>query len=409
MKRKIHLLSLVLFILAAYTTAGCEEGFSPVKDSVSDTRFESAPFTAKTTEGSLAVSSLDAQIASLEMLLGAQPQALNKRQALVDLFLMRTHFMGAYDDFDKALALTEEGIVLHPTSPDVFRLQSSALSAVHRFDEALLSLDEAQLMAGQPLDGERDTIFLAKGKELESLLIKREEKAASYPTFKNLTALAAVQSALGDFEAADASFVEALDAYNDVSPFPVAWVAFQRGVMWGESADEPEKARLLYEEAVRRLPQYNVANIHLAELEFEAGQTEKAVERLEALLSFSQDAEPMSRLAQFLLESDPSKASIYAQQAGARYEQLLAKHPYAFLDHAAEYYLGPGDNPNRALELTLENLSIRQNDRAYLLAIEAAIASNKSELACGLMIEAGPAPASIPLAALIGENLSGCL
>jgi len=54
--------------------------------------------------------------------------------------------------------------------------------------------------------------------------------------------------------------------YRDVSPFPIAYVAFQRGVMWAELANAPERALPLYREAVERLPGYVVANVHLAEL-----------------------------------------------------------------------------------------------------------------------------------------------
>ena len=46
---------------------------------------------------------------------------------------------------------------------------------------------------------------------------------------------------------------DALATYRDVSPFPLAWIAFQRGVMWAEMADRPDLARPLYEEAVRRV------------------------------------------------------------------------------------------------------------------------------------------------------------
>ena len=35
---------------------------------------------------------------------------------------------------------------------------------------------------------------------------------------------------------------QALRSYSDVSPFAVAWVCFQLGVLWGELASEPELA-----------------------------------------------------------------------------------------------------------------------------------------------------------------------
>ena len=37
-------------------------------------------------------------------------------------------------------------------------------------------------------------------------------------------------------------YKQALQNYSDVSPFPVAWVCFQLGVLWGELAPEPRTA-----------------------------------------------------------------------------------------------------------------------------------------------------------------------
>jgi hypothetical protein len=66
------------------------------------------------------------------------------------------------------------------------------------------------------------------------------------------------------------------------------------------------------------------------------------------------------------------------------YEDLLSRHELAFADHAAEFYLGSGHDPQRALQLATANLVNRKTVRAYTLAIEAAEASGEIELSKSL-------------------------
>jgi hypothetical protein len=53
--------------------------------------------------------------------------------------------------------------------------------------------------------------------------------------------------------------------------------------------------------------------------------------------------------------------------AQARYDELLARHHDAFADHAAEFWLTIGGDPERALSLARQNLSLRQTRRARAL------------------------------------------
>jgi hypothetical protein len=58
---------------------------------------------------------------------------------------------------------------------------------------------------------------------------------------------------------------------------------------------------------------------------------------------------------------------------------------FAFLDHAAEFYLGPGADPERAWTLAQQNFANRQTDRAAVLAIKAAEAGGRYPEACDLL------------------------
>jgi hypothetical protein len=50
-----------------------------------------------------------------------------------------------------------------------------------------------------------------------------------------------------------------------------------------------------------------------------------------------------------------------------RYDELVVRHPEAFADHAAEFWLTVGGNSNEALRLARLNLEVRKTPRAHEL------------------------------------------
>jgi tetratricopeptide (TPR) repeat protein len=177
-----------------------------------------------------------------------------------------------------------------------------------------------------------------------------------------------------------------------VSPFPVATLTFARGVMWAEQANDPRRAQPHYVEALRRLPEYVVANVHLAELIAASGQRDQAIERLRQIVDHTADPEPAGKLAELLLERDahdPAAAALL-ERARSGYGRLLERHRAAFLDHASEFFRGPGRDPALSVALAQENLALRPTPRAFALAIEAAQAAGDPQLACQLVTTARP-------------------
>src|ERR1700681_3472704 len=100
------------------------------------------------------------------------------------------------------------------------------------------------------------------------------------------------------------------------------------------------------------------------------------------------------------LPGDPARGRDELARAGAGFEALLARHPLAFADHAAEFYLGAGANPERAWVLAEQNLAARPTDRAFGLA--GARATGRERQARALELRAGrplPRLAGAPCAA----------
>ncbi|MFN3202906.1 MAG: tetratricopeptide repeat protein [Bradymonadia bacterium] len=357
-------------------------------------------FDGITTPGQTAAKNLGAQIDGVEGQLTRQPTSLALMTQVIDLRLTRTQFLGTYSDFARAKAIAAEAVRVHGEQGRI--LMARVDTALHAFEQATAALQAAGAMRPE----QAGTLALATGADLAPHLAAARAAVQQSPTYGNYTHLAALLAGAGRFDEADAAYLDALKAYRDVSPFPVAWVAFQRGVMWGEAADRSDRALVLYREAVRRLPGYVVANVHLAELESEVGLTGLAIKRLRNVLD-TEDPEPAGLLAELLPEDDAERRPLI-EKARSMYEALFEAYPLAFVDHGAEFFMGPGADPQRALSLAKTNLEIRQNDRAWLVGIEAALAAGDTTQACTWAKAAGDGRPSVPLNALRTKVLTDC-
>jgi hypothetical protein len=168
------------------------------------------------------------------------------------------------------------------------------------------------------------------------------------------------------FAEADAVYRQAFSSYGDVSPFPLAWVCFQLGMLWGELVPVPSLnlGAFWYRRAIAYLPGYVKVRVHLAEIYTSQGQTRDAEALLVPALS-SHDPEVRWRLADVLIAQGQfveGESQLNAARIG--FEELLRKHPLAFADHAAEFYAGSGSDCRRALELARANVANRPIRRA---------------------------------------------
>src|SRR6185312_13983957 len=171
-------------------------------------------------------------------------------------------------------------------------------------------------------------------------------RIASSSRLEDLVPLGAVLADLERFAEADAVYRQALSAYDDVSPFPLAWVCFQLGMLWGELAPvpDPNLAALWYRRAIAYLPNYVKARVHLAEIYASQGRTGDAEALLLPALS-SSDPEVRWRLADVLIAQgrfEEGEGQLGAARSG--FDDLLGKHFLAFADHAAEFFAGSGND-----------------------------------------------------------------
>jgi hypothetical protein len=100
-----------------------------------------------------------------------------------------------------------------------------------------------------------------------------------------------------------------------------------------------------------------------------------AVATLQSLAASSDDPDYGAQLARVLRDAGRDGESRHWRRLAAeRYDELLARHPEAFADHAAEFWLAAGADPDKALRLAKMNLEVRNTPRARALLTRAVAA-----------------------------------
>lgn len=370
-------------ILAAFVLIGCTKKAPPVVESDSGGAVSSVssmtPSSASqrkrpaTTDWSIAGGNLDGQIATYLSRDLTQPK---EGGPAVELLLARAQFVARIADYEKADEIAQRLVKANPDSAKALRTRASVHSALHRWDEATKDLDAAEKLGASPDDlaPARGSIAMARGHYDEAA-----KSIKSDVTDTSDIAMAGVLAGLRQKHAdAQRLFDKARVSFADVSPFPIAWMAFERA-RWLDAQGKSEQAREWYGEALEVIPVYVHAAVHLAN----GDPPEQAIARLEPLTKTSDDPEVLAALADAHLRAKhDADAKKYAGLARARYDELVKRHPEAFADHAARFFLKQGEAA-RALELAETNAKLRSTEEALDLWLGAATAANAKDAMCG--------------------------
>ena len=289
---------------------------------------------AMVTDGTIALRNLEAQIEGLQPEAALCRAPVEERVRLIDLLALRGSILGTIADYERAQELADRLVHGAITAAPAFFARAQARALFHRFADALEDLEVAE----------------------------------------SLGALTTLHAERGDTERAVRLHTESVRRYRGISPLPLATLNFQLGVMWMREGDF-YRARDQLTAARRYVAAYVPAQGHLAEVEAELGDAESAVALLYPLATTSDDPDYAGQLARILADAGSTEESRYwRQHAAERYDELIALHPEAFADHAADFWLGAGAEPEKALRLARMNFAIRKTPRARALLSRAVAA-----------------------------------
>jgi len=288
------------------------------------------------------------------------------------LLILRGLILGRISDYERAAELADRPVDHADTDAAAYVARARTRAVFHRFGEALDDLDHADRISPQdiPAKHERAAILQALGRYDEALMAY-EDAAGRGGQFEQAGALAGLWADRGETDAAQRLYLESLRSYRGVSPFPLALLAFQLGTMWMRHG-RLDRARTCLEAAIRRVPAYAAAQGHLAEVEADLGDHETAITRLYPLAAASDDPDYAAQLARILGDIGRNdEASCWCRLAADRYDALTTDYPEAFADHAAEFWLGVGNDPPKGLRFAEFNLRVRRTPRAHDLLAQA--------------------------------------
>ncbi len=338
-----------------------------------------------TTAGVISLNNLGGEIDAMEAGLRQQPGKIVPSPQLVTLLSLRSQYVGRVAEPDRALAVADDLVRMAPDKASSYVSRASARTALHLFKAALADLAEAEKRGTKPdtLVGQRATILEGQG-DLDGALALRHAARMADPGLVNLTLEASLLGQMGKTAEATELFRKAPLDYHSVSVFPVAWLFLQEGLFW-ERAGNAARARSFYEAAHERLPAYGHAASHLALMVPPA----RGIELLLPVVAASDDPEfEMILAGRLRAAGQAAEADARLAHVRARYAELVERHPEAYAEHAGYFLLDEGQDPGRALALAKTNLAVRRTEKAYQLALLAALAAGKRAEACALGADA---------------------
>ena len=212
------------------------------------------------TDGTIALLNLRAQID------GLGHATAEDRIALIDLLTLRGLILGHIADYERAEEIAERLVRDEATDGMAFVARARIRAVFHRFTDALDDVDRAARLSlpAEITNRERAAIFQGLGRYDEALGL-REEAADRRASFEDVAALVGLHAERGEIDAAERLYAESCGRYRGVSPFPMALLDFQMGLMWMDQA-RLDDARKSFNAAWRRVPAYAPAHGLLAEV-----------------------------------------------------------------------------------------------------------------------------------------------
>ena len=319
------------------------------------------------TSGRIALANLSASIESLE--LRRIDATFTNLVALSKLLFLRGDLLGRIVDHDRAELVANEAIALSADTASGLYIRAQLAERFHRFAEANTLLDQA-LAAGHPgpeIDVERAALLQATGQYKEALALREKLLANADTSIHTLGSLATLLAEMDQWSTAERFYSAALEADEGTSPIPAGQLLFE----WGVSAmrrGDLDRAEEIFVQLDAILPQHVPGRGHRAEVALARGQSDFAEALITPLLAIADDAEYRATYAEVLAaRGDNKAATIEAERAAAAYERLLARRPEAYADHAAAFFIGPGNQPQRAVDLALANFKLRDTPRSRKL------------------------------------------
>jgi len=315
------------------------------------------PEPPNTTSPSIAVSNLSADI-------DFQTKHLDDpvlSGPLVTSLLMRAQFLGIIKDLETAQTLVDKGVIEHPKDPNAHLAKAGVAASFHEFGLASSEVERAAVL-GSAFEVNRMKLPIALAMGKCEMAVGFGDKADDALPL-DMATHAAIEQRRGN---------------------AIGWMDFERARALDRQGDKTSASHY-YQEAVSILPVYAHAVIHLTG----SVPPARALELLAALDPGCDDPDALAAKADALRRAGRTdEAKLANDVARARFEELLRKHPLAFADHGAAYFMGMGKDLPRALTLAKQAAKNAPAEESLDMWLTAALALKLPIEACDAVKQA---------------------
>lgn len=320
------------------------------------------------TAWSTAMTDLDAAVMHHQRRAAAEPTSWLDLERIALVHLGRAHLSGDYAEYEKAEAALESAFQRAPEGSGPFLTRARLAFTLHRLDDVeadLAAAERAILMKKSQrlaIDELRASVAFQRGDyatakaRLEAVLEERTTATA-------LARLAQIYWKTGDFERAEALYLDAITQTPPTNVERHAWLELMRGLL-DLDRERLDDALAHYRAADSMFDGWYLIEEHIAEIHALKGAHETAREQYEDLVDRTNSPEFMDALAETYAALDRNDDAIAMRnRARQRYEAQLARFPEAAYGHALDHYLETKD-ASRAVDLAEKNAAIRPNPEA---------------------------------------------
>lgn len=390
MRHRENSLSLALGVAATFALGACTKlDPSTPKDQARAASLQRSPLSQAerpSIEPKVYKERLDETIAGYEKALeeGDDLEVIHK---LGNAYLLRGSVLGKVSDLERALVMTDRAIALSPADPPAYIYRGQVETELRRFAEAERFLVEGERRGSESTStrGTRARMYRHQGRHEEALALLVDHNTST-PTLYGMGNEAATRAALGQYEAAEELFVRAQhQSGGDLSPILLAWLYHQEAQMWLKRGETTRAIELL-EASYARFPLYARSTALLGALLGGLGRFDEARAKLKPVAETSEDPECAAILARVLEASGrPIDAERWRTIADARYTALVAEHPEAFSQKAAEFWVRIAKDAKKAAPAAIHAFEVLGSPETLELALESTLAAGELERACRLV------------------------
>jgi len=301
------------------------------------------------------------EVSRLDLRHRANPQDLQNHVRLLYRLFHRASLSGRMEHFEQAAEAVDRALSERGNKEDICLLKANLALRFHRLDAVKQTLEMAPALAGraegQLLLADMD---LQEGRWDEAANAY-ETLIATDATWDRLARLAHLKGKLGEFDEAETLYLRAEDELTAKQMLSFAWLEIQRGlIMFQRGRDR--QALLHYQRADSAYPGHWFVAEHLAELLAAQERFDEAIPMLREVVARTDKPELKQALGEMYRSAGLEElARPWFKTALEIYQSSVVRGDVHYFHHLADYYSGPGNDPERALEWAMKDLELRSN------------------------------------------------